>query len=148
MGLDENMSILSIPDSHCSTVDDMQFGNPSYEILHGASERGMSFLVSKGDFVYTKTRTRGCRNGGCRLQWNNHQDISRRTKHRTRNASYIMMLKLKFNQSQCSIASIISQKYIIWPVMAACLNLTTMLAHAGPMAGSCLFSFHQVICTI
>ena len=85
---------------------------------------------------------------GCRLQWNNHHNISRRTKHRTRNASYILMLKLKINQSQCSIVSIISQQYIIWPVMAACLNLTTMLAHAGLMAGSGLFSFHQVICAI
>ena len=57
---------------------------------------------------------------------------------------------LQINQSQCSIASIsiISQQYIIWPVMAACLNLTTMLADAGPMAGSGLFSFHQVICAI
>ena len=32
-----------------------------------------------------------------------------RTKYRTRNASYILLLKLKINQSQCSIASIISQ---------------------------------------
>ena len=39
----------------------------------------------------------------------NHHDISRRTRHRTRNASYILLLKLKIDQSQCSIASIISQ---------------------------------------
>ena len=45
---------------------------------------------------------------------------------------------LQINQSQCSIASIsiISQQYIIWPVMAACLNLTTMLADSGQMSRS------------
>ena len=43
-----------IPDAHCSTVDDIHFRNPSYEILRGASEKGMNLLVSKGDFVFIK----------------------------------------------------------------------------------------------
>ena len=46
------------------------------------------------------------------------------------------------NQSQCSI---ISQQYIIWPVIATWFNLTTTLVDAGPLAYSGLLSFNCLI---
>ena len=87
--------------------DYIRRSTPRGEPAYVTAMRKEAYLNGRnaGSFFIYSTRSVA----GCRLQWSNHHDISRRTKHRTRNASYILMLKLKITQSQCSIASIISQ---------------------------------------